>query len=198
MPPGDYRYCACSRLYSPWSRSAVRRARYAHVAVARGNFRCAPSCSDEFQGWIFATGPFSFSRRDGRLSFRACRPAAVICPILFASPTCPKSPIGPHGLPRLGQELFCHSFCFKERPSNRFDLMGLFNPGQEIFPVACGLCGDEKSSADKVTRTPLSKQRNKHIQRVLVEAAKLAPRQDHNLALVYEREKQKGMPIGRR
>src|SRR5436190_16984302 len=36
----------------------------------------------------------------------------------------------------------------------------------------CGLCGDEKSSADKVMRTPLSKQRNKHIQRVLVEAAK--------------------------
>src|SRR5438067_11679942 len=29
----------------------------------------------------------------------------------------------------------------------------------------CGLCGDEKSSADKVLRTPLSKQRNKHIQR---------------------------------
>jgi transposase len=56
----------------------------------------------------------------------------------------------------------------------------------------CGLCGDEKSSADKVIRTPLSKQRNKHIQRVLVEAAKLAPRQDHDLALVYEREKQKG------
>src|ERR1700747_854336 len=56
----------------------------------------------------------------------------------------------------------------------------------------CGLCGDEKSSAEKMTRTPLSKQRNKHIQRVLVEAAKLAPRQDHDLALVYEREKQKG------
>jgi DNA-binding transcriptional LysR family regulator len=37
----------------------------------------------------------------------------------------------------------------------------------------------EKSSADKVMRTPLSKQRNKHIQRVLVEAAKLAPREDH-------------------
>jgi transposase len=56
----------------------------------------------------------------------------------------------------------------------------------------CGLCGDEKSSVDKVTRTPLSKQRNKHIQRVLVEAAKLAPRQDHDLALVYETAKQKG------
>ena len=39
----------------------------------------------------------------------------------------------------------------------------------------CGLCGDEKSSADKVMRMPISKQRNKHIQRVLIEAAKLAP-----------------------
>ena len=28
----------------------------------------------------------------------------------------------------------------------------------------CGLCGDEKSSADKVMRMPISKQRNKHIQ----------------------------------
>jgi hypothetical protein len=41
-------------------------------------------------------------------------------------------------------------------------------------------------------RTPLSKPRNKHIQRVLVEAAKLALRQDHDLALVYETAKQKG------
>jgi transposase len=56
----------------------------------------------------------------------------------------------------------------------------------------CGLCGDEKSSADKVLRTPLSRQRNKHIQRVLVEAAKLGPKQSHELALVYEKEKQKG------
>jgi transposase len=56
----------------------------------------------------------------------------------------------------------------------------------------CGLCGDEKSSAEKVMRTPLSKQRNKQIQRVLVEAAKLAPRQNHELALIYEKEKQKG------
>jgi transposase len=46
----------------------------------------------------------------------------------------------------------------------------------------CGLCGDERSSADKAMRMPLSKQRNKHIQRVLVEAAKLAPRQSHELA----------------
>jgi transposase len=48
----------------------------------------------------------------------------------------------------------------------------------------CGLCGDEWSSADKVMRKPLSKQRNKHIQRALVEAAKLAPRQSHELAVI--------------
>ena len=56
----------------------------------------------------------------------------------------------------------------------------------------CGLCGDERSSADKVMRMPLSKQRNKHIQRVLVEAAKLAPRLSPELAMVHEKEKQKG------
>jgi hypothetical protein len=34
-------------------------------------------------------------------------------------------------------------------------------------------------SADKAMRMPLSKQRNKHIWRALVEAAKLEPRQSH-------------------
>ena len=58
----------------------------------------------------------------------------------------------------------------------------------------CGLCGDEKSSADKVMRMPLSKQRNKHIQRVLVEAAKLAPRECHELAVVRQRELERGNP----
>ena len=56
----------------------------------------------------------------------------------------------------------------------------------------CGLCGDEKSSADKVLRTPLSKQRNKHIQRVLVEAAKLAPWQSHELAVIHQKERESG------
>jgi transposase len=56
----------------------------------------------------------------------------------------------------------------------------------------CGLCGAERSSADKVMRTPISKQRNKHIQQVLVEAAKLAPRYSHELSLIYEKEKQRG------
>jgi transposase len=56
----------------------------------------------------------------------------------------------------------------------------------------CGLCGDERKSADKTVRTPLSKKRNKHLQHVLIEAAKLAPRYDPDLALFYAREKQKG------
>ena len=56
----------------------------------------------------------------------------------------------------------------------------------------CGLCGDEKRSAEVAKRMPISKQRNKHIQSVLIEAAKLAPRYHPDLALVYEKEKQKG------
>jgi transposase len=40
----------------------------------------------------------------------------------------------------------------------------------------CGLCGDQQSSADRTQRTPLSKQRNKHLQTTLIEAAKMAPR----------------------
>src|ERR1700679_4249954 len=56
----------------------------------------------------------------------------------------------------------------------------------------CGLCSAEKSSAGKVMRMPISKQRNKHIQHVLVEAAKMAPRYSHELALVHEKEIQQG------
>jgi transposase len=56
----------------------------------------------------------------------------------------------------------------------------------------CGLCGAENSSANIIKRTPLSKQRNKHLQSVLIEAAKLAPRRSSGLALVYDRERQKG------
>src|SRR6266446_3264145 len=33
---------------------------------------------------------------------------------------------------------------------------------------------------------------NKHIQRALVEAAKLAPRQNHEMAVIYDQERQKG------
>lgn len=56
----------------------------------------------------------------------------------------------------------------------------------------CGLCGDQHSSADRMQRTPLSKQRNKHLQTTLIEAAKMAPRYSPTLALLYDREKQQG------
>src|SRR5258708_6828344 len=56
----------------------------------------------------------------------------------------------------------------------------------------CGLCGAEKSSGSKVQRTPLSKQRNKHLQTTLIEAAKMAPRYSSQLAMLYDQEKQKG------
>ena len=56
----------------------------------------------------------------------------------------------------------------------------------------CGLCGAEKSSGNTMQRTPLSKQRNKHLQTTLIEAAKMAPRYSPALALLYDKEKQKG------
>ena len=55
----------------------------------------------------------------------------------------------------------------------------------------CGLCGAEKSSGDTMQRTPLSKQRNQHLQTILIEAAKMAPRNSPALAMIYDREKQK-------
>jgi len=56
----------------------------------------------------------------------------------------------------------------------------------------CGLCGAEKSSGDTVQRTPLSTQRNKHLQTTLIEAAKMAPRNSSQLAMIYDKERQKG------
>jgi len=56
----------------------------------------------------------------------------------------------------------------------------------------CGLCSGQNSSAGKERRGPISKQRNKHLQTILVEAAKLAPRWNPRLAAVYERECERG------
>ena len=56
----------------------------------------------------------------------------------------------------------------------------------------CGLCANEKSSADKVLRIPLSKQRNKHIQHVWVEAAKLASHRVTNWPSSTKRKKGEG------
>ena len=56
----------------------------------------------------------------------------------------------------------------------------------------CGLCSAQKESAGKNYRGPISKKRNKHLQTVLIEAAKVAPRWNPQLAEVYERECAKG------
>lgn len=56
----------------------------------------------------------------------------------------------------------------------------------------CGLCAAQRESAGKTQRMPLSKQRNKHLQHVLIEAAKLAPRYNPELKAVHERELPRG------
>ena len=56
----------------------------------------------------------------------------------------------------------------------------------------CGLCGSENSSAGQQKRMPISKQRNSHLQTVLIEAAKLAPRYDSELARLHAIELEKG------
>lgn len=56
----------------------------------------------------------------------------------------------------------------------------------------CGLCSALIVSAGKSKRAPLSKQRNAHLQSMLVEAAKLAPRWNPQLAAVHQRELERG------
>lgn len=56
----------------------------------------------------------------------------------------------------------------------------------------CGLCSAQKQSAGKDHRGPISKKRNKHLQTVLIEAAKLAPRWNPQLAEVYAKECSRG------
>ena len=56
----------------------------------------------------------------------------------------------------------------------------------------CGLTSALISSADKQQRAPISKQRNAHLQTVLIEAAKLAPRWNPQLAALHARELARG------
>jgi transposase len=56
----------------------------------------------------------------------------------------------------------------------------------------CGLTSALVSSADKQQRGPISKQRNAHLQTVLIEAAKLAPRWNPELKLLHDREAERG------
>ena len=73
----------------------------------------------------------------------------------------------------------------------------------EIGPVArfgsirkaisySGLCSAQRESAGKQQRGPISKKRNKHLQTILVEAAKLAPRWNPQLAAIHQRELSRG------
>jgi transposase len=52
----------------------------------------------------------------------------------------------------------------------------------------CGLCSAQHESAGKEQRGPISKQRNKHLQTMLIEAAKLAPHWNEQLAALHEKE----------
>lgn len=56
----------------------------------------------------------------------------------------------------------------------------------------CGLCSAQRESAGKEKRTPISKKRNKHLQAKLIEAAKLEPYWNEQLAEVHEKELKKG------
>jgi transposase len=56
----------------------------------------------------------------------------------------------------------------------------------------CGLCSGQDSSGGLDKRGPISKQRNKHLQHMLVEAAKAAPKWNSQLAFVREREVARG------
>jgi len=56
----------------------------------------------------------------------------------------------------------------------------------------CGLCSAQRESAGKEQRGPISKKRNKHLQTMIIEAAKLAPHWNEQLAIVHERELKKG------
>lgn len=56
----------------------------------------------------------------------------------------------------------------------------------------CGLCSAQKESAGKAQRGPISKKRNKHLQTMLIEAAKLAPRWNPQLAAFHEKALARG------
>lgn len=56
----------------------------------------------------------------------------------------------------------------------------------------CGLCSAQHESAGKEYRRPISKQRNKHLQTVLIEAAKIAPNWNDQLAALHDKELAKG------
>ena len=66
-----------------------------------------------------------------------------------------------------------------------------FNSSREAISY-CGLCSAQRESAGKEQRGPISKKRNKHLQTMLIEAAKLAPHWNAQLAALHEKELARG------
>ena len=62
----------------------------------------------------------------------------------------------------------------------------------------CGLCGAEKSSANTVPRTPLSKQRNKHLQTTLIKRQRWRRASARRWPCSMTRRSRKATPIARR
>lgn len=56
----------------------------------------------------------------------------------------------------------------------------------------CGLTSGQHESAGKQRRGPISKQRNPHLQTVLIEAAKVAPRWNTPLRVIHEEQRARG------
>jgi len=56
----------------------------------------------------------------------------------------------------------------------------------------CGLCSGQDESGGKTRRNPLSKQRNKHLQTTLIEAAKIATKWNPQLGFAYNKAKERG------
>ncbi len=87
-------------------------------------------------------------------------------------------------IPGVG-EILALSWALEVGEVNRFPSMGQ-------AASYCGLTSAQRNSAGKEQRGPISKQRNQHLQTMLIEAAKLAPRRNSQLAVVHERELQRG------
>jgi len=68
---------------------------------------------------------------------------------------------------------------------------GRFRSSRQVISY-CGLCSAQRESAGKEQRGPLSKKRNKHLQTMLIEAAKIAPMWNPQLAALHEKELGKG------
>ncbi len=68
---------------------------------------------------------------------------------------------------------------------------GRFRSARQVVSY-CGLCSAQHESAGKEQRGPISKKRNKHLQTMLVEAAKIAPLWNEQLAVLHEKELARG------